>query len=171
MRGLTPFISWFGRLRRTKRGGFAPKAANAPASAASASPAADRLTPWSLSQRCALLVIFSGVCLLLIIRCVLNPRYVSDPPGDPPSRADELADRIDPNTCDWNDLAAIPNVGENRARAIIAYRDSRQGTSKGPVFRSADDLMAVRGIGYSMATKLKPYLVFPTPATSPATRP
>ena len=156
--------AWHWARRKRKR-------AAPPAAPPAASPASGWLSPWTASQRRALVVLFSGVCLLLLVRCVLNPRYVSDPPSDPPVRGEELADRIDPNTADWNDLAAIPNLGEKRAQAITAYRDSHKGASGGPVFRSADDLMVVRGIGYATATKLKPYLIFPPPAAPPATRP
>lgn len=156
--------------RRSKRP--APLPVTPPSGSNNSAPSdPDWLSPWTASQRRALVVLFSAVCLLLIVRCVLNPRYVSDPPPDPPARGAELADRIDPNTADWNDLAAIPNLGEKRAQAIAAYRDAHKGASRGPVFRSADDLMAVRGIGYATATKLKPYLIFPPPAAPPDTRP
>ena len=70
-------------------------------------------------------------CLLvyLAVRYACNPAYVSDPqPADPP-RYDELADRIDPNTADWQTLAALPRhrreagAGHRRVPRAIARRE------------------------------------------------
>ena len=103
----------------------------------------------------------------LAVRYALNSRFISDPQPDVPDRAAEPADRIDPNTAEWQDLAAIPDLGEKRAKAIVEFRDARRAT-RNPVFTSADDLLAIRGIGVATVTKLKPYLVFqPAPATKP----
>ena len=48
---------------------------------------------------------------------------ISDPQPSEGPRAAELQSRIDPNAADWKTLAAIPNLGEKRAKAIVAYRD------------------------------------------------
>ena len=121
---------------------------------------------WTLPQRRALVVFLTVLWCILTVRYALNSRFISDPQPEVPERAAELADRIDPNTADWQDLAALPNLGEKRARAIVAFRDARQAT-RHPVFTSVDDLLAIRGIGVATVTKLKPYLVFPAPATKP----
>jgi DNA uptake protein ComE-like DNA-binding protein len=129
----------------------------------------DRLT-WTLPQRRALLVLLSVLCLGLGVRYACNPAYVSNPQPDRPSRADELADRVDPNTADVNTLIAIPQMGEKRARAIIEFREKRRALLPGqPAFRTASDLTAVRGIGWSMVENLRPYLTFPDDRA--ATRP
>jgi len=122
---------------------------------------------WTLPQRRALVVLLTLLWIVLAVRYAANSRYISDPQPDAPDRAAELVDRIDPNTADWQDLAALPNLGEKRAKAIVAFRESHLAAGH-PVFASADDLLLIKGIGVATVTKLKPYLVFqPAPATKP----
>ena len=126
-----------------------------------------RWSIWTLPQRRALVVLLTALFIVLAARYAANSRYISDPQPDVPDRAAELADRIDPNTADWQDLAALPNLGEKRAKAIVDFRESRRAT-RHPVFASPDDLLLIRGIGVATVTRLKPYLVFqPAPATKP----
>ena len=129
---------------------------------------------WTPSQRRALLLVLSGFALILAVRLALNPAYVSNPQPERPPRYHDLADRIDPNTADWQTLAALPALGEKRAKAITEYRDERLRARPGEtVFNAPRDLMAVHGIGVGMVVTLRPYLVFPTdrPATTRALRP
>jgi hypothetical protein len=124
---------------------------------------------WTLPQRRALLWVLTTFGLILGVRLACNPAYVSDPQPDEPPRYHDLADRIDPNTADWQTLAALPTLGEKRARAITDYRDERLRARPGEtVYKAPRDLMAVRGIGAAMVVTLRPYLVFPTdtPATT-----
>jgi DNA uptake protein ComE-like DNA-binding protein len=122
---------------------------------------------WTLPQRRALLVVVALLWVVLAARYAMNSRYISDPQPDVPDRAAELADRLDPNTAEWQDLAALPNLGEKRAKAIVEFREARRAT-RDPVFTSADDLLLIKGIGVATVTKLKPYLVFqPAPVTKP----
>jgi competence protein ComEA len=58
-----------------------------------------------------------------------------------PSLEEGALQRVNVNTARVDELAAIPGIGEERARAIVNYRDQN-----GP-FRSVDDLLSVRGIG------------------------
>ena len=127
---------------------------------------------WTVPQRRALLLVLTAFGLILGVRLACNPAYVSDPQPDEPPRYHDLADRIDPNTADWQTLAALPTLGEKRARAITDYRDERLRARPGDtVYQAPRDLMAVRGIGAAMVVTLRPYLVFPTdkPATHPTT--
>ena len=124
---------------------------------------------WTPPQRRALLLVLTGLALLLAVRLALNPTYVSNPQPEEPPRYRDLADRIDPNTADWQTLAALPSLGEKRAKAITEYRDERLRARPGDtVFKAPRDLMAVRGIGVAMVVTLRPYLVFPSdrPATT-----
>ena len=73
---------------------------------------------WTASQRRGLLVLLTLMCAALGVRYACTPAYVSDPQPARPSRYDQLADRIDPNTADWQSLAALPGLGEKRARAM-----------------------------------------------------
>lgn len=133
-------------------------------------PATPRLT-WTASQRRALLVLVSGLLVLLVFRHLLNPAYVPDPQPVVPSRFADLADRIDPNTADWQTLAALPSIGEKRAKQIVAYRDDFTARHPGqPAFARPDDLQRIRGIGPAITAAIQPYLIFPT-AAAPTTRP
>ena len=125
---------------------------------------------WTAPQRIVLIALLGCLLVYLIIRLILNPLYVSNPQPARPPRYDDLADKIDPNTADWQTLAALPALGEKRAKTIIEYRGSF--TKQHPdrlAFEEPEDLMLVRGIGPSMLATLRPYLLFPT--TQPASRP
>lgn len=77
----------------------------------------------------------------------------------------EVAGAIDLNTASIADLAALPGLGESKARAIVAWRDATP-------FRSVDELRDVKGIGDKMLEKLRPHLVVSQrAASSGASRP
>ena len=124
---------------------------------------------WTPSQRRVLLGILVCLFVFLSIRYACNPVYVSDPQPEMPARFDDLADRIDPNTADWETLAALPGIGEKRAKDIIAYRDRAAAEHRGtPVFEKPTDLLKIRGVGRAMMEGMEPYLTFP--ASAPATQ-
>lgn len=125
---------------------------------------------WTGPQRGVLIALLAGLLVYLIVRILLNPLYVSDPQPARPSRYDELADKIDPNVADWHTLAALPGLGEKRAKTIIEYREAF--TKEHPdhlAFNEPQDLLLVRGIGPAMLATMRPYLLFP-PTTRPATQ-
>lgn len=124
---------------------------------------------WNLSQRRALIFLLSILLVALCVRFALNRQFVPDPQPPQGARAGELATRIDPNTADWQTLAAIPRLGEKRAKAIVAFRDQMRGETRRPVFLHASDLRRIRGIGPATVANLEPYLIFPT--LTPTTRP
>lgn len=127
---------------------------------------------WTLPQRRVLLALLGVLLPVLALRYACNPAYVADPQPPYPARHEELADRIDPNTADLPTLAALPTIGERRAQDLIDYRDARATALQGrPVFTSAEDLLGIRGFGASTVETLRPYVVFPRPASAPATRP
>lgn len=118
---------------------------------------------WTFSQRRALLAILSILLVVLCIRLAFNPQYVSNPQPPQGSRAGELASRIDPNTADWQTLAAVPGLGEKRAKSIVEYRDRlRASDANVVVFRDPSDLRHIRGIGVATIQNLRPYLLFPS---------
>jgi hypothetical protein len=129
--------------------------------------------PWTAKQRRVLIVLLSVLLVYLTIRLIRNPMDVSDPQPRHPPRATELADRIDPNTADWQTLAALPMIGEKRAREIIAYRERYVAQNPGEIaFTRLEDLMRIKGFGHSMIAHMEPYLTFPAPATTaPASSP
>jgi hypothetical protein len=129
---------------------------------------------WTASQRA---VLFGGLAILVVYLCVrllFNPAYVSDPQPERPARSHELADRIDPNTADWQALAALPTIGEKRAKDIVEYRDGY--VRDHPVeraFNRPEDLLRVKGVGRTMVESLTPYLTFGDgdPSARPTTAP
>jgi DNA uptake protein ComE-like DNA-binding protein len=127
-------------------------------------PARRRRAPWvwTAPQRGVIVFLLVAMLVYLAARYLRNPMFVSDPqPRDPP-RAVELADRIDPNTADWQTLAALPMIGQKRARDIIAYRERFAAQNPGkPAFSRIEDLYRVRGFGVSMVEHMRPYLTFP----------
>jgi len=62
------------------------------------------------------------------------------------------ADQVNINTATVEQLQAVKHVGAAIATAIVAYR-----TAHG-VFRSLDELTAVKGIGAKTLEKIRPYL-------------
>jgi hypothetical protein len=128
---------------------------------------------WSEPQRRVILLLLAVLLVILCARYACNSMYVSDPQPDLPPRYDQLADKIDPNTADWQTLAALPGIGERRARDIVEYRQRKRDLAHQPdllVFQSERDLLYVRGVGAGIVDSMKPYLLFPPPA-QPATRP
>ena len=65
---------------------------------------------------------------------------------------------IDPNTAPWWELTALPDIGEGTARKIVEYREAH--ADRSPVFRRADDLEPVPGIGPKTIRRISPYLRF-----------
>lgn len=118
---------------------------------------------WTLSQRRGLIVLLAVLLAFLTWQSFRNRLYISDPQPHEGTRAAELESRIDPNSADWQTLAAIPGLGEKRAKAIVAYRESMHRLNPASViYQRPADLLQVRGIGTATADNLRPYLVFPS---------
>ncbi|MDB5289909.1 MAG: hypothetical protein JWL69_1150 [Phycisphaerales bacterium] len=121
---------------------------------------------WTAPQRRALIVLLSILLVFLTGRYACNRAFIDDPQPDVPARADDLADKLDPNTADWRELAAIPNLGEKKAQAIVAFREKWHAQHPhDPAFRGPEDLRQIKGIGVATAANLTPYLIFPQPTT------
>jgi len=56
------------------------------------------------------------------------------------------------NTATEEELQMLPGIGEARAKAVIALRQQNGG------FQSADDLLAVKGIGETALKRLRPFV-------------
>jgi DNA uptake protein ComE-like DNA-binding protein len=109
-----------------------------------------------------LVLVLAGV---FFVRAVRNPARVSDPPPPVGERANALATRIDPNVAGWEAWAALPGIGEKRAREIVAWREAYLAEHPGEVaFGKAEDLMKVKGIKKATVETLGPYLTFPEEA-------
>ena len=83
--------------------------------------------------------------------------------GEKGALAGLIDGRVDPNAAPWWELAAIPRIGEVTARRIVEYRESRVAAGAGDaVFRRAEDLDDVRGIGPKTVERVRPFLRFDT---------
>lgn len=76
----------------------------------------------------------------------------------------DSGDKVDLNTASETQLQRLPGVGAATARAIVAYRDSAGG------FRSADDLLRIRGIGPAKLAAMRPHVETSARATTSTAR-
>src|SRR6266550_2083592 len=117
---------------------------------------------WTPSQRRLVLALVVALLIYLSIRFALHRTFINNPQPLDGARSSELATRLDPNTATQAELAAIPNVGEKLAAAIIEYRDTYVSGHPGKAaFSSADDLLRIRGIGAAKMQSMQEYLLFP----------
>lgn len=100
----------------------------------------------------------------------LRPVVLEDPIQVEPHRVAQVEQRLDPNTATWSELSRLPGIGESLAKAIVAYRESRRAEraegANSVVFRRAEDLDAVRGIGRATIDRIRPNLRFPAETSS-----
>jgi competence ComEA-like helix-hairpin-helix protein len=73
----------------------------------------------------------------------------------------ELDDKLNPNNASVESLMRLPDIGFQRAEAIIEYRVGLlKRDSNGPVFRDIADLQKVKGIGPKTAKNMSEWLRF-----------
>ena len=120
---------------------------------------------WTRRQRNVLGVVVLLLAGVFLYRAARDRARVDDPPPVNGARAEQLATRIDPNTADWATWAALPLIGEKRAKEIVAFRESWLAEHPGEVpFEKLEDLMRVKGVGKSTIVTLESYLIFPANA-------
>jgi len=124
---------------------------------------------WTRPQRRAIAAFLAIFAALLAVRYAMNRASIPSPQPAAGLRASELATQLDPNVATWEELAAIPSLGEKRAKTIVEYRQRQlaQHPNEQP-FARLQDLTRIKGIGPATADNLKPYLFFPTPPTTSA---
>jgi competence ComEA-like helix-hairpin-helix protein len=92
-------------------------------------------------------------------------------PAPAGSTAAPLLDtRVNPNTATWSELTRLTGIGEVMAKRIVAYREEHRSSPGSPVFRSAEDLGRVKGIGAKTIAAIRDQLRFedsPKPAAAP----
>ena len=82
-------------------------------------------------------------------------------PDPDDARRSVLVTGINLNTASEAELGVLPGVGDVLAARIVKLRAERQeGDSAEPVFRCAEDLRPVRGIGPRSIEKIRPFLRF-----------
>jgi len=75
------------------------------------------------------------------------------------SRGAEPDEKINPNEATVASLVRLPGIGESRAAAIVAYRESI-GENGCRAFEKVEDLQKVRGIGPKTAENISEWLRF-----------
>ena len=70
----------------------------------------------------------------------------------PAAAAGSLSGVVNVNTATAEELQLLPGVGETRAQAIVATRESLGG------FRRVEDLVEVKGIGTALLERLRPFV-------------
>jgi competence protein ComEA len=70
---------------------------------------------------------------------------------------EQLADKVELNSANLEQLDALPGIGVSKAKAILAYRQESGG------FKRVEELAEVKGIGEKMLAKLKPLVYVAKP--------
>lgn len=92
-----------------------------------------------------------GICICVILSFCF---VVSYPVAAGGGEKIVLDDKINPNTDTAASMARLPSLSVTKAKAIIECRQNEN------VFRSADDLDNVKGIGPKTVEGVRPYLKF-----------
>ena len=100
-------------------------------------------------------ILVAGFALLGLIVMLVSMYWTH---RQPPLEASPQ--RINPNTASIASLVRLPGIGKARAMDIIHYRQNQKPDE--PVFLSAHDLQAIRGIGPKTVSALEPWLTFET---------
>ncbi len=115
----------------------------------------------SIAQKNALMHSILRQWLILICIAVILLWIISGYNRSISSDNGQLANRINPNTANWSQLALLPGIGPQTSQKIIAYRQSRKrADSNGIAFECINDLQKVKSIGPKTAMKCKEYLIF-----------
>ena len=123
---------------------------------------------WTRQQRAVLGTVVLVLCAALAARAYRHSQRVADPIDPVGPRAAELLSKIDPNTADWPAWAALPLIGEKRAKQIVEFRDKWSADHPGETpFAKLEDLTRVKGIGKATIETLAPFLTFPESAEPP----
>jgi len=102
-----------------------------------------------------------SLLLIVIITIALwSPgKIVYHPENTNKVRSELLSSRINPNIDPWWKLATLPQIGEDRAKRIVKYRQAQKEVT---VFKSAADLAKIRGLGPHTVARVAPFLCFET---------
>ena len=120
---------------------------------------------WRRSNLAAVLVfLVAGGALLTWKVAGQSVRAGEDIPVDS-SRVAQWRDRIDPNTASYASMRRLPGLGQAKAQAIIAWRESH----KDQPFEKAADLSRIRGFGTVLPRRVAPYLDLPSKTAAPET--
>ena len=126
---------------------------------------------WTASQRGFLIVALSLLTAFVAFRLSRDRQFVPNPLPAVGPRASELDWKIDLNTADATTLAAVPRLGESKAKAIVDYRAQFESAHPGRrAYEHLEDLFHVKGIGGGTVMMLKPFVTIES-TTKPSPRP
>jgi competence ComEA-like helix-hairpin-helix protein len=122
---------------------------------------------WTPSQRYVLMGLIVIAAAYLGWISFRHRAFIPRPQPAVGDRASELANKLDLNTAKWEELAILPGMGENKARAIVDYRADFMAHHGGErAFESVADLKRIKGFGKSTVSNLEPYLIIAAPAAT-----
>jgi hypothetical protein len=92
----------------------------------------------------------------------LRPVFLAEPIQVVAGPGLQVDPRLNPNVARQSELERLPRIGPALAGRIVAYRQQRLTTMPAgqAVFRTPEDLQAVRGIGPKTVEQLRPFLKF-----------
>jgi hypothetical protein len=124
---------------------------------------------WPHGQRIILIVFLAAMVIYLTLRLHRDREIVPAVLPEQGPGAGELVDQFDLNTVDAATLSAIPQLGEKKARDIVAYRERFMSAHpRQRAFERLQDLYRIKGIGAATLGQLRPYVFITTrPATQP----
>jgi DNA uptake protein ComE-like DNA-binding protein len=127
---------------------------------------------WAQPDQVSLLILLLMGSTLLAIAAARGWVDTSELARFDSSRVEAASQKVDPNTASLASFRRLPDVGPLTSAAFIEYRQaaSRQPQSR-PLFLTPADLDSVPYLGPLTIEQFAPYLVFPSPATVPASRP
>ena len=90
------------------------------------------------------------------LTCTASPLLATEPASITTAARDSatVANLTNVNTASAAEIEKLPGVGKKSAAAIVAYR-----TEKGK-FKTAKDLLKVKGIGKKTLEKIQPLVIF-----------
>ena len=114
----------------------------------------ERYPFWNRSDRSALTALLGvwGICLIYL--SATHTAALDCPPTVNPDKVNLVLEKINPNTATPASLRRLSMIGPVKAEAIVAYRRG------GRVFKAAEDMENVSGIGPATGKRIRKYLVF-----------
>lgn len=114
-------------------------------------------------ERILAVLVAGGLVVLTATVLIMGWQLGTDSVSPAPSR--DLGFVLDLNVATWAELAALPGLGEQRARDVVARRESI-----GP-WHSVEELLEIKGIGPATIERLADHVKVASPHRDVASRP
>ena len=111
-------------------------------------------TGWySRTELVSIYVLSTTLLIGLVVTFGMRRGWFSPTPEIIKADPSEFDYRIDLNTAHWTELQLLPDIGEVRAKSIVAYREEHG------AFREPDDLLSVPGISSAIVERIRKHVV------------